>query len=127
MSRQRAKGTRAETAVVDYLREWAPHVERRALHGAHDKGDINLGNGAAVVIEVKDHREIRLAEFVDEAVAEGDHANADVAVAWVKRRGKASPADWYVAMTGTQFVSLLLDAGYLDIRRAAATTTGDTA
>jgi Holliday junction resolvase len=126
MSRQRAKGTRAESAVVAYLREVGfDHAERRALNGAQDKGDI--AGIASVCIEVKDHRELRLAEFVDEAVAEGDNARADVAVAWIKRRGKASPADWYVAMTGTQFVSLLIDAGYLELRRAAAVTTGETA
>lgn len=116
MSRQRAKGTRWETAIVDYLRGtgWV-HAERRALHGSADRGDI--AGLAGVVIEAKDHREIRLAEFVDEAVAEGDNANADVAVAWIKRRGKASPADAYVLMTGVQFVSLLIDAGYLPATR----------
>lgn len=113
MSRSKAKGTSAESAVVNYLREWAPFVERRALQGSKDTGDINLGNGASVVIEVKNHAQVKLAEFVDEAVAEGDNANADVAVAWIKRTRKSSPADWYVVMTGTQFVSLLLDAGYL--------------
>lgn len=119
MSRARAKGTRAESAVVSYLRGVGfDHAERRALNGAQDKGDI--AGIASVCIEVKDHRELRLAEFVDEAVAEGDHANADVAVAWVKRRGKASPGDWYVVMTGTQFVSLLIDAGYLPTARKAA-------
>jgi hypothetical protein len=114
MSRSKAKGTRWETAIVEYLREVAPHVERRALNGAHDKGDITGIPG--VVIEAKNQERHSLAEWVDEAVAEGDNANADVAVAWIHRRGKASPADGYVVMTGTQFVSLLLDAGYLDRR-----------
>lgn len=111
MSASKAKGTRWESAIVGYLRGLVPHVERRALSGVHDTGDIAGLPG--VVIEAKDHREIRLAEFIDEAVREGDRANANVAVAWVKRRGKASPADGYVVMTGTQFVSLLIDAGYI--------------
>lgn len=41
-NRNKAKGTAAETAVVNYLKQ--PHlfplVERRALSGALDKGDI---------------------------------------------------------------------------------------
>lgn len=112
MSRNRAKGTAAESAVVAYLREQgAVHAERRALAGAHDRGDIAGLPG--VCIEVKDHQHISLAEFVDEAVTEGVNAHADVALAWIKRRGKGSPADWYVAMTGAQAVALLRAAGYI--------------
>lgn len=121
MSRSKAKGTRWETAIVDYLRGigWV-HAERRALHGSADRGDI--AGLAGVVIEAKNQERHSLAEWVDEAVAEGDNARADVAVVWAHRRGKASPADGYVVMTGTQFVSLLIDAGYLPAassRRAA--------
>lgn len=106
MSLARRKGTQAESAVVQYLRErgW-PSVERRALRGANDQGDIAGLPG--VCIEVKAHREIDLAQFVDEAEAERRNSGADVAVAWVKRRGKGSPAEWYVCMTGEQFVQLL--------------------
>lgn len=41
MSKSKAKGTAAESAVVKYLREqgW-PSAERRALNGASDRGDI---------------------------------------------------------------------------------------
>ena len=111
MSASRAKGTRAESAVVAYLQQWNPNVERRALTGSNDKGDI--AGLVGVVIEVKDHKAISLAQFVDEAEAEGYNANARVTAAWIKRRGKGSPGDWYVAMTGLQFVTLLRDAGYL--------------
>lgn len=106
MSAAKRKGTAAESAVVAYLRSlhW-PHAERRTLSGAADKGDI--AGVVGVCIEVKDHRDIRLAEFVDEATVEADNANADIGVAWVKRRGKGSPADWYVVMTGATFAELL--------------------
>ncbi len=108
MSRNKAKGTAAESAVVAYLRglHW-PHAERRASNGAHDRGDVTLGNGAGVVIEVKNRRDLALAEWVDEAAVEGTNAHADVAVVWHKRRGKGSPADWYVTMTGATFAELL--------------------
>lgn len=106
MSAAKRKGTAAECAVVAYLREqgW-PHTERRALRGALDEGDI--AGIVGVCIEVKDHREIRLAEFVDEATTEGANAGADIAAAWVKRRGKGSPGEWYVVMTGSTFTDLL--------------------
>lgn len=111
MSAAKAKGTAAETAVVNFLRRsgW-PHCERRALSGALDKGDIAGIPG--VVIEVKNQAKLDLAGFVDEAETERANDGADVAAAWIKRRGKGDPADWYVAMTGRQFLELLLDAGY---------------
>jgi hypothetical protein len=111
VSRNKAKGTAAESAVVNYLRQWAPLTERRALNGALDRGDVAGIPG--VCLEVKSHAHIDLAAFVDEAVKEGRNDRADVAAAWIKRRGKGSPADWYVAMTGAQFVDLLIDGGYL--------------
>lgn len=104
-------GTRAATAVVEYLRRWNPNVERRALSGRVDRGDI--AGIVDVCIEVKACRVIDLAGFVDEAEVERRNASANVGAAWIKRRGKGSPADWYVAMTGAQFVQLLKDAGYL--------------
>lgn len=111
MSRSKQKGTAWETAVVRYLQDFSPVVERRALHGGKDKGDVAGIPG--VVIECKNEKTLTLAAYVDEAVAEGDNADADVAAAWIHRRGKASPADGYVVMTGTQFVSLLIAAGHL--------------
>ena len=109
----KAKGTAAETAIVNYLREnGRPHVERRALNGALDKGDIAGIPG--VVIEVKDHKVSSLSfpAYVDEATAERDNANADIGFAWVKRRGTTDPAKWIVAMDGTTLVRLLHAAGY---------------
>lgn len=47
----KAKGTRAESAVVRYLESRGIHAERRALHGAKDPGDI-LVEGH-IVLEVK--------------------------------------------------------------------------
>ena len=97
-------GTRAETAVVDYLRRCGfPNVERRALAGVNDRGDIAGLPG--VVIEVKDHGRMELATWLNEAQAEA--RGLDVGVVWHKRRGKGSPADWIVSMGGTEFVMFL--------------------
>ena len=108
MSAARAKGTAWETAIVNYLiGEGFVMAERRALAGALDKGDITGIPG--VVIEAKNCKTINLAQFVDEANVEAINANADVGVAWVKRRGKTSPAEAYVVMSGTTFIELLTE------------------
>ena len=106
MSRNKAKGTRAETAVVDYLRRcgWR-YAERRSLNGSKDRGDIAGIPG--VVIEVKDHAAMSLAAWVDEAETERVNDAAYVGVVWHKRRGKAGAEDWYVTMSGAVFAELL--------------------
>lgn len=107
MSKARQKGTSAETAVVEYLRErgfkWA---ERRALHGAVDKGDINLGD-PSVVLEVKRCEKFLPGEWIKELEAEKHNARAGIGAVWFWRRGKGSPGDWYVLMSGEDLVTLL--------------------
>lgn len=111
MSRERAKGTRWESAIVDYLRErgW-PHAERRSLNGAKDRGDI--AGVIGVVIEAKDHARHEIGAWLDEAKRERDNAHADLGVAWFHRRGKAGAKDGYVLMDGETFTWLLRSAGY---------------
>lgn len=112
MSASKAKGTRWESAIVDYLRaNGAPHAERRALGGAKDRGDIAGIPG--VVIEAKSHTGMRLADWIAEAETERVNAGADLAVVWHHRRGKASAGDGYVTMDGRTFVRLLRAAGYI--------------
>lgn len=112
MSAVRSKGTRWETAIVDYLRaHGAPHAERRATAGAKDRGDVAGIPG--LVIEAKSHTAMNLAGWLDEAEAERANDGAGLAVVWHKRRGKTSAGDGYVTMTGATFVQLLIEAGYI--------------
>lgn len=106
MSAARDKGTRAETAVVRYLQAqgW-PYVERRASSGCNDKGDIAF---PGIVIEVKSCERMALAAWLDEAEVEAANAKVDTAVVWHRRKGVASPADWYVTMSGRTFVREVL-------------------
>ncbi len=108
MSTAKRKGTRAETAVVEFLRSvgW-PHAERRAPSGARDRGDVAGVPG--VVVEVKDCARVELAAWLDEAGREGANDGARLAVVWHKRRGRASPGDWFVTMTGATFAALLVE------------------
>ena len=113
MSKSKARGTKWETAVVNYMRDNGfPTAERRTLSGSDDKGDINAGPG--LVIECKAQARHSFAEWVDEAEKEKGNAGADVGFAWVHRRGNSSPARGYVVMTGEQVLWLLRAAGYGD-------------
>jgi hypothetical protein len=111
VSAAKDRGTRAESAVVQYLIDqgW-PHTERRAGRGTSDAGDISGFPG--LIIEVKDHRQLRLAEWVLEAERERANCKAEYGVVWHKKVGKGSPNDWYVTMTGETFVRLLRQAGW---------------
>ena len=112
MSASKRKGTGWESAVVAFLKDnGAPHAERRALNGAKDRGDIAGIPG--VVIECKAERAITLSSYLDETEAERRNDGAAVGVAWIKRRGRANPADGYVLMSGAQLLHLLAAAGYI--------------
>jgi hypothetical protein len=104
VSAAKAKGTAAETAVVRFLQdEYHPHVERRALAGKADRGDVAGIPG--LVIEVKAAARMELAAWLDEARREA--SGTEFAVVWHKRRGKGSPGDWYVTMDGRTFTQWL--------------------
>ncbi len=97
MSRARAKGTAAETALRDWLqRNGHSYAERLALGGTNDRGDITGIPG--VVLEVKNCKTFDLAGWLDELAVE--MANADVSVGAVvaKRRGTTDRARWYAVM-----------------------------
>ena len=106
MSRERARGTAAESAVCRYLREHGfPHAERRAGSGRLDRGDVAGLPG--VVIEVKACARTELASWLDECAVETRNDNADVGAVWHKRRGRGDPGEWFVTMSGATFISLV--------------------
>lgn len=111
VSKQRAKGTAAETAVVNYLKAHGfPHAERRALHGTADKGDIT-GCGP-VVFEVKNHKQMDLAGWIKELEAEMVNAGVDVGAVVSKKRGTTDPGEFYAILPFRILVSLLIEAGF---------------
>lgn len=106
MNAAKNRGTRFESEVVRYLIDRGfVHAERRALHGARDRGDIAGIDG--VCIEIKNQNRIQLAEWVDEATLEGHNASAEVAVVWHHRKGRPGAGHGYVTMTGEVFASML--------------------
>lgn len=111
VNKSKIRGTSWESAIVRYLiTEGHPHVERRALAGTADRGDIAGVPGW--VLEAKNCKSMDLAGWVDEAMIEQANDGADYAAVWHHRRGKASPAEGYVTMTGATFVRLLRAAGW---------------
>lgn len=90
-SKSKAKGTKAETDVVKYLRPWFPLVERRALQGNKDKGDI--AGVPLTVIEVKAEVTLRLSQWVAETLAERDNAGSPLCLLVVKKPYK-SVGEW---------------------------------
>lgn len=74
-TKSKAKGTRAETVCVNYLRERWPGAERRALAGSKDKGDIaGIPKTAG---EVKAAVRIELRKWQLETLEEMTNAGAD--------------------------------------------------
>jgi hypothetical protein len=119
VSRSKAKGTAAETAVVRFLREAGfLQAERRTLSGVQDRGDIAGVPG--VVIEVKNCTRDQLPAWVAEAECERDNDHATLGVVWHKRRGTTDPGSWFVTMSGEQFAALLRAEQGLDTSVAEA-------
>lgn len=104
MSKERAKGTAWETACVDYLRTAFPTAKRTGSAN-YGGGDIDLH--PSYIIECKSVQRIDLAAIVDQAETAAKRNAADFACAWIKRRGKTSPAEGYVVMSGAQLLWLL--------------------
>lgn len=106
MSASKQKGTAAETAVVRYLQaNGFPHVERRALAGVNDRGDISGIPG--VVLEVKNCKRIELAGWLDELEAEMTNAGAYIGAVVHKRRGTTDPGKWFATLPFSVLVDLL--------------------
>lgn len=117
MTRSKDVGTAAETALVRWLRVngW-PGAERRALRGTHDAGDVT--GTPCLAWEVKAGNQAQepadglLAAWMDEAETERLNAGADVAVLVLRRRGKASPGDWWAYLTAAALAGLLTVGGH---------------
>ena len=89
----------AETAVADYLRQTFPAVERRALSGVNDKGDIS--NVPGCVIEVKNQRSYKIHEWMKETETERLNAGAEIGVLVIKPNGVgvAHTNNWWAVVS----------------------------
>lgn len=116
MSRSKDIGTRAETAVVRFLRTagW-PYAERRALAGAQDLGDITGTPG--IVWEVKTRKkpvsDADVAGWLDETETERLNAAAEYGVLVVRRAGvgEGHAGRWWAYLPAGDIAELSTDLG----------------
>lgn len=107
MSKERAKGTAWETSIVNYLTDHFPdHDVRRTGSADYGAGDI-VGIHPELVIEAKNVQRHQLAAWVDQAELAAERQGAQLAVVWMKRSGRTSPAKGYVVMSGDTFTEIL--------------------
>ena len=94
MSRQRAKGTKFESACVKYLRKRLEdaRIDRCAMHGNRDQGDIGglRAHGRKGIVECKDYKSWSKSDLLDwqsQTIVERGNADADFALLVVHRKG----------------------------------------
>ena len=111
VSKSKQKGTSAETAVVNWITsKGRKHVERRALNGNDDRGDI--AGIPAVVIEVKNCVRMELSAWLKELEVEMHNDKADTGVVIHKKKGTTDVGLWYATMPVGVWYKLLGEAGY---------------
>jgi Holliday junction resolvase len=123
VSKNKQKGTLAETALVRYLQaNGFPGAERRAMAGAKDLGDL-LGAGQ-LTWEVKNQKTYSIPEWLRELQAEKTNANMEHGVLVIKPRGVgvSQVGSWWAVLTVKDFVELARDAGHGDERACDEST-----
>ncbi|MDN3356041.1 hypothetical protein [Actinomadura sp. DC4] len=103
MSKSKDIGTRAETAVVRFLRAHGfPQAERRALAGVHDLGDIIGTVGICWEVKARNRpvTDGQINAWLAETETERINSGADIGVLVVRRPGvgEANAGRWWTAM-----------------------------
>lgn len=121
MSRQKQKGTAFESAIVEYLQNQLcdETIERRALNGTCDRGDISgvTFGGHRMTLECKNENRMRLAEYMREAETEATNDNAHYYAVIHKKRGVGistpqTVGQQYVTMPLRLFTQILKESGW---------------
>lgn len=121
MSRQKQKGTAFESAIVEYLKDKLcdETIERRALNGTCDRGDISgvVFCSERMTLECKNENKMRLADYVREAETEARNDGADYYAVIHKKRGVGistpqTVGQQYVTMPLHMLVSIIIEANY---------------
>lgn len=113
MSKSKQKGTLAETAVADYLKQTFPAVERRTLSGANDKGDI--AGVPNCVVEVKNQRTYKIHEWMKETETERINAEAHLGILVIKPNGVgvSKVNQWWAVVSLETITKLIEDSDFV--------------
>lgn len=103
-NKSKAKGTRWESAIRDWLNTLGFTTWREAQHGAKDQGDI-MGI-PYWTLEAKDEKTITLAAYMKELEAEIANHDTTFGAVIVKRKGKGV-ADAYAVMPLARLVMVI--------------------
>jgi len=103
----KARGSQFERDVAQFLRDNGhPYVERAYGAGRpDDRGDLDGLPG--YVVEVKCHRALDLAGFVDEAVREAANVGGDIVPVVIAKRRNRPVADAYAVMRLADWAQLV--------------------
>lgn len=104
MNKAKQSGTRFETDVVRYLQPDFPEVERRALAGSKDKGDIKGIPGWTA--ELKANKAYLFSQALRQAEVEARNAGTKWYVAIMKRH-QHSTEDAFAIMSLRQWKQLV--------------------
>ena len=113
MSKSKQKGTLAETAVADYLKQTFSAVERRTLSGANDKGDI--AGVPNCVVEVKNQRTYKIHAWMKETETERINAEADLGILVIKPNGVgvSKVNQWWAVVSLETITKLIEDSDFV--------------
>jgi len=114
MTRPRDKGTEAETGVTRWLiTHGFPDADRLALRGRLDAGDV-AADHRRVTFQVKagdaaqNPSDRVVATWLDKTEGQRMNSGAEVGVLVLRRRGHASPGQWWAVVRGDVLAWLLL-------------------
>lgn len=120
-STQARKGYEGERAVILWLHaEGYTDTDRPRAGRSDDVGDVS---GLPLVVSVKNHAQPRPGAWIDDLDRLIANADTETGVVWYKRRGKSSPDDWIVCMSGAQFRPFLRAYVRQAVTRARTTRT----
>lgn len=99
------KGTAAETAVVQWLRDKGYQAQRNRAGWTNDQGDVDAING--VVIEVKNRVQHNWAEYFEQLGRQIADKQAYTGVILCKRPGQTNPGQWLAVMPADLWLELM--------------------
>ena len=110
---QKTKGSGWERALVDYLALHHIEATRIPAGATNDRGDLFIPIIEWPSIDAKNYASYagQLGGWVDRAEEQAVNAGRRFGIVWLKRKGKANPANGYVVMSGKAFATVMAMIG----------------